>query len=255
MFRSMILSCIVVGAMTLPAGAVLIDFNAPTYSDGAIDGQADWTGGVGLISVENTATNGRLVLQPTGAGTAQLNLTTPVVPGPDGKIFVSFDVIEGPGAESGFISQILFGDAAGNSLVRLDGQKASVRPRDPLGRGRIATTMSVGGGEASVRTLWIEIDTTDTTDPVNGETVGGEAFFYQDSISPGNLLGSLIYPLSASDEIGRVSIVVLDRSGELDDNRGLIDNIRITVIPEPSSVLLLAVGTLAMFVGLRRRRR
>jgi len=226
--------CVAVGYLTVvllpvPVHAVTIVFNGPDYTDATLSGQVDpehgaWTTttGTGFINVENTAVNGRVVISPNSAGgdqNASLLLSNPVVPGPDNRIIASFDFIESTeGVESGFIWKMMFRDAEGNDLARIDGQKNLIRGRGPGGIGVITSNMSVGGADPSVRTVFIDIDTSGP---------GGNASFYQDSISPANLLGTLAYT-TLNDEVAQIYLETFTRA-DLSDNRARIDNIQVTI--------------------------
>lgn len=231
MSRCPTLSCILIALLSMPAGAVLVDFNGPAYVDDTLPAQVDpehgaWTTttGTGFINVENTPTDGRVVILPNAGGNdrdAELNFDMPVRPGPDNKIIAFFDFIESvEGADSGFIWKMMFRDADGNDLARVDGQKNLIRGRGPGGTGMVTANMTVGGADPMVRTLFIDIDTSG---------LGGNASFYQDTIDPANLLGSLAYD-TPNDEVARITIETFTRD-DLSDNRGRIDNIGVFAMP------------------------
>ena len=106
----------------------MIDFNAPGYVNAPLPSQIDpalggWvsTTDIGFINVENTGTNGRLVIQPNPTApfhNAQLLLPTPIAPDANNRIIASFDLINSPeGADSGNIWKMMFKDAAGLDLA------------------------------------------------------------------------------------------------------------------------------------------
>ncbi|HJS08499.1 MAG TPA: hypothetical protein VJ809_12595, partial [Pirellulales bacterium] len=178
-----------------PAAAIVIDFNAPGYTDAPLPNQTDpalgmWltTTDIGFINVENTGTNGRLIISPNPEApfhNGQLFLPTPIAPDANNKIIASFDFIESTeGADSGNIWKMMLKDAAGADLARVQGQKNVVVGRLPQAGGMITPAMMVGGANPTTRTMFIEIDTT-------GD--GGMTSYYQDSISQANLLGTFPY--------------------------------------------------------------
>jgi hypothetical protein len=215
-----------------PAGAIVIDFNAPGYSNAPLPNQNDpalggWvsTTDVGFINVENTGTNGRLVIQPNPTApfhNAQLLLPTPIAPDSNNRIIASFDLINSPeGADSGNIWKMMFKDAAGLDLARIQGHKNQAFGRLPQAGGMVTPPMLVGGANPDTRTMFIEINT-------SGD--GGIASYYQDSIGQANLLGFFAYT-SLDDQIALIQIETFNR-GDLADNRARIDNITIIGAPE-----------------------
>jgi hypothetical protein len=216
-----------------PAAAIVIDFNAPAYTNGPLSGQNDPLGFWNVtpsdstfLNVENTATDGRLVIQPNPSGAfhvAMLFLNNPIMPDANNKIIASFDLFESPeGADSGNIWKMMLKDAQGADLARIQGHKNQAFGRLPQAGGMITPPMLVGGGNPTTRTMFIEIDT-------SGD--GGLASYYQDSISPANLLGSFPYT-TPLDDVALIQIENFNRA-DLADNSARIDNI--TVIGRPES--------------------
>jgi hypothetical protein len=225
------IALVLVAVLATPASAILIDFNAPAYTDAPLPNQTDpvhglWTttSDVGFINVENTATNGRLVIQPNPSApfhNASLLLAAPVAPDASGKIIASFDLIEGVGTDAGNIWKLLFKDIDGNDLARVQGFKDRASGRLPQAGPMITPPMIVGGANPTTRTMFIEIDTT-------GD--GGTTSYYQDSISAANLLGSFPY-ITLNDEVAEIRVETFNRT-DLEDNRARIDNISVVGAPD-----------------------
>jgi hypothetical protein len=222
----------IVAVAAAPAGAIVIDFNSPGYTDAPLPSQIDpalgvWatTTDVGFINVENTGTNGRLIIQPNPTApfhNAQLLLPTPIAPDATGKIIASFDFIESTeGADAGNLWKMMLKDAAGLDLARVQGQKNVVVGRLPQAGGQITPAMMVGGANPTTRKMFIEIDSA-------GD--GGLTSYYQDSISPANLLGQFPYT-SLDDQIALIQIETFNRT-DIADNRARIDNISVVGAPE-----------------------
>ncbi|MEX2137812.1 MAG: PEP-CTERM sorting domain-containing protein [Pirellulales bacterium] len=231
MLRLLGIGTVLVMVAATPVGAIVIDFNAPAYTDGPLPDQNDplgmWTTSTdrGFINVENTATNGRLIIQPNPDPpfhNAMLSLPSPIAPDANNKIIASFDFfLSTEGTEGGNIWKMMLKDAEGFDLARVQGQKDRVVGRLPQGGGMITPPMIVGGGNPTTRTMFIEIDTT-------GD--GGMTSYYQDSISPANLLGSFPYT-TLLDSVALIQIETFQRTDIL-DNRARLDNIRIIGAPE-----------------------
>jgi hypothetical protein len=226
------LAIAMVAIAAMPAAAIVIDFSGPGYTDAPLPSQTDpalgvWatTTDVGFINVENTGTNGRLIISPNPTApfhNAQLLLPAPIAPDANNKIIASFDFINSPeGADAGNLWKMMFKDSAGFDLARVQGQKNVVVGRLPQAGGMITPAMSVGGLNPDTRTMIIEIDAT-------GD--GGTTSYYQDSISPANLLGTFPYT-TLDDQIALIQIETFNRT-DIADNRGRIDNITIIGAPE-----------------------
>jgi hypothetical protein len=235
MLRLLAIALLLVALAATPASAILIDFNAPAYTNAPLPDQTDpvhgiWTttSDVGFINVGNTATNGQLVIQvaPAGGGdhNASLLLAAPVAPDASGKIVASFDLMAGEGTDGGNIWKLLFKDVDGNDLARVQGFRDLARGRLPQGGGMITEPMMVGGAFPNTRTMFIEIDTT-------GD--GGMTSYYQDSISPANLLGAFPYT-TLNDEVAGIRVETFNRA-DLEDNRARIDNISVVGAPDSRS--------------------
>ncbi len=225
MVRIFGIGMMLVVSFATPGWAIVIDFNAPTYTDAPLPDQNDplgiWTSTTdrGFINVENTATDGRLVIQPNPTApfhNATLFLNTAIEPNANNKIIASFDFLAGSGTDGGNIWKMMLRDADGLDLARVQGHRNQVFGRLPQAGGMITPAMLIGDGNPAMRTMFIEIDTT-------GD--GGMTSYYQDSISPANLLGTFAYT-TLLDSVAQIQIETFNR-GDLEDNRARVDNITI----------------------------
>jgi len=245
--------CVVMALLATPAMAIVINFNAPAYSDGDLYGQTDpcgstWTGnatgaGSGTIVVGGTATNGSMhAVTAASQYYVQLDLPTPVEPGADGHIRISMDLTNVTG-QGGNALKMGFQDASGNELARAEVQGVQARGRGAGGTSTVTAVMAVS--QYQTRVLWVDIDTAGA---------GGNVYFYQDSIAPANQLlvgGQAVgIPYTDTNEtIGRIMLETFNpTAAPLPKISMNVDNINIT--PEPTALSLLVFGGLLI----RRRR-
>lgn len=245
----------VFGAFKARGATVLYstDFNAPTYSDGAINtntdtttaGQAGWIntsgGGTNNISVANSTTNGTVSLTTAGQDIRHLFASTGA-----GSYYLKVDIT------------VSTAQTAGDYFLSLgDGSTNIFNGRTYIKSSATGFVMALGTstGTATYGTTVLAFGTTYTIlvryDLIAGAANDTGALFVNPSNDDGTGDSAYVAATNVGTDATAMAGVYL-RQGAAASAAGLtLDNLSVSYIPEPSSVLLGALGLLPL---LRRKR-
>jgi hypothetical protein len=222
------------------------DFNSPTYADGGLIGQDSWvitgTSTVSPISVANTATNGTVSLTTTGQDVRRA-LGTSIT---SGSIYLQFDLTVASAQTTGDYF-IHLGDNGSSNFYARTYVKST-------GTGTFAIAVGTSAGAATYGTN-LTIGTTYTVlvryDIVSGLANDTGAVFINPTTSDGSADTAYIGVTTVGTDPSQISSVSLRQGTASSAPTVTVDNISVSVVPEPGISLISAIG----FIGLLRRRR
>lgn len=222
------------------------NFNAPTYSDGGLIGQDDWlitgTSVVNPINVANTAVNGTVTLTTTGQDVR--HLFSPAVTAD--SVYLQADITVGSAQTTGDYFLHL-GDGGTSNFYARTYIKSSP--------GGFVMAMATSSGTPVYGSSVLALNTTYTIlvryDIVTGTANDTGALF----INPTSPTGTGDTPYVTATTVGTdattISSVNLRQGGSTSGPGVTVDNISVSVVPEPGVALL---GTIGLFGLLLRRR-
>lgn len=226
------------------AGAAVIDFASPTYTDGELVGQDGWTTNTGTWVVSNGAA--RSVANVTANTSAQRSWTaaeTGLATAPTGSTWGQFRVTLNSSSQTGRIATVDFGRAANRRVIEFD----------IFGNGTVSFRQNIGNVPNPQTTVTL----------TNALTVGQSSLFklhinydnqtfvlYQDNLALNNGNPYVFSDVRSPNALGSTSLI----------NRGVADTVTVddiglgtgvTPVPEPAGAALLGAGA-PMLVSRRR---
>ena len=248
--KQMIAAVAALAGVAAVANAAMLyttDFNAPTYTDGALIGQDGWvltSSTVNPLAVSNAATNGTVALSTTGQDARR-----------------AFDPVTPVGGESIFFSAtftLTAAQAAGDYFIHLGNDTTSVfnaRVYAKSSGSGFVMAMGTSAGAATYGTTELPFNTPITMvaryDFVDGLANDTGAIF----INPLNVYGIGDTAYVAATTVGIdatvMSSVSLRQGTSTSAPTGSVDSLAVYTIPTPGSVALL--GLAGLVAGRRRR--
>lgn len=248
--KQMIAAVAALAGVAAVANAAMLyttDFNAPTYTDGALIGQDGWvltSSTVNPLAVSNAATNGTVALTTTGQDVR--------------RAFTAVTPVDG---ESIFFSAtftITAAQAAGDYFIHLGNDTSSVfnaRVYAKSSGSGFVMAMGTSAGTATYGTIELPFNTPITMvaryDFVDGLANDTGAIF----INPSNIYGIGDTEYVAATTVGidatLMSSVSLRQGSTSNAPTVVVDALSVYTIPTPGSIAL--VGLAGLVAGRRRR--
>jgi len=222
------------------------DFNAPTYTDGALIGQDDWAltnSTVNPLSVANSDTDGTVTLTTSGQDVRRAFTAGAVS---SGSVYMSVEFT------------VASAQATGDYFVHLgDNTSTNFGARTFIKSSGTGFVMALGTGSGAVTygTTELAFNTSYTLlvryDLVSGALNDTGALYINPTTEDG--VGDTVYVAATTigTELTTISSVSLRQGTAANAPGVLIDSVSVYTVPEPAAALLGSFGLL----GLLRRRR
>lgn len=250
--KQMIAAVAALAGVAAVANAAILyttDFNAPTYTDGALIGQDGWvltSSTVNPLAVSNAATNGTVALTTTGQDVRRAFTALTPVAG-ESVYFSATFTLETAQATGDYFVHI--GDnTTSNFFARVYAKSSGSGFVMALGTSSGTSTLVYGTTELAFNTPISIVARYDFVDGLLNDT--GALF-----VNPSNAFGTGDTPYVAATTTGAdataISSVSIRQGSSTNAPAGTVDALSVYTIPTPGSIAL--VGLAGLVAGRRRR--